>query len=442
MNREAQYKKFFQLTSEVTDLFPRIGARFLDFSLKNILGSGILLGALTKQAYRKVRSAKNLNSFLVVADLNIGDAVIASSAVNALRKIFPAAKIDLVIKKSTKDIVDGNPDLSDLYPLYVGAPFPTDNDLYMLAHIAHTKAYDLIINFSPMIEDKLFERRRVINFSIMAAELVKGEKLKTKPINNVSYQSYNFIGKVFHQSVPVDFYDLFRGANIYLSNHALETAINFLLRHGISFGKPIIMFNPDASSRFTRIPFSVQAELLKRISRFDCDILLGAAHVEKFIEYKLVECLQADLKRKIVIVPASMEVDAYTMLIDFADIFVTGDTGPLHLAAARKFLRESGESLRNETAVFSIFGGTPPRIYGYDSKTPGFFPANQDAPSRAFISASPCRNISCINKMAKTCKTVRCFQSIDQSEIIFEISSHLNLAQRVLERQNYFIPAE
>ncbi|MFZ1083167.1 MAG: glycosyltransferase family 9 protein [Candidatus Kryptoniota bacterium] len=438
MDREAQYKRLFQLTSVVTDSFPEGGARFLDVLFKSILGNSILLKVVTEQAIRKVRRAEKFNRFLVAADLNIGDSVIALSSVNALRKIFPTAEIDLVIKKSTNKFIEGNPDISNLYPVYIGAPFPTESDLTALADLAGSKNYDLIINFSPMIEDKIFGKRNVVNFSIMAVEMVRGEG-REEAVNNVSYQGYKFIEKIFHDSLPPGFGDQFSGADIYLSEETVESASEFLLSHEVSREKPIIMFNSDASSRFTRIPFDVQHHLLKRLSDFDCTILLGDGHAKKFLGYELVYSLPAEITQKIVIVPASMEIDVYAALVDFADVFITGDTGPLHLAAARKFSRGSGKSLRNKTAIFSIFGGTPPRIYGYDSKTVGFLAANQDAPSRAFISKSLCRNITCINKMAKTCREVRCFKPLDQDEIISEVASHLESIRSLHIRQKDFI---
>ena len=69
-------------------------------------------------------------------------------------------------------------------------------------------------------------------------------------------------------------------------------------------------------------------------------------------------------------------------------------------------------------------------MYGFDSKTTGFFAASQDAPSRVFAGKSPCRNITCINKLAKTCSQVRCFQGLDIDEIISEAAGCLMNTQK------------
>ncbi|HUI29971.1 MAG TPA: glycosyltransferase family 9 protein [Candidatus Acidoferrales bacterium] len=424
MDRETKFRTFFKLSSVVTDIFPNAGGRFLDAAFKTLLGNRVILNLAAWSTKNVVKKNNGFNSFLFVADLNIGDAVIGSSAVAAMREIFPEAEIDFVIKKSTIDFVRGNPDISNLYPIYEGAPFPTEEDTASLTRLALGKNYDLIVNFSPMIDEKIFGGKNVVNYAMMAAQLVRNERFR-ESINNVSYQAYNFIRNAFGDFLPLTNGREFEGARIYLSEDAIEEAEEFLLLQDISEDRPILFFNPDASARFTRIPFDTQRSLLKKLSILQCSILLGSGHVEKHIEHELMYSLPPEVRRNIFIVPSFMSIDVYAALMDYSDIFVTGDTGPLHLAAARKFARRYRKPLRNKTAVFSIFGGTPPRIYGYDSRTPGFFPANQDAPSRTFVAGSPCRNITCINKSAKTCREVRCFDYLNTDEIVSEAARHL-----------------
>ena len=442
MDKETKFKFFFKFSSVVTNLFPRIGGRFLDTTLKTLLGNRIVLNSIEQKTRKVVKRTKKFASLLFVADLNIGDAVISSSAIAALREIFPKAEIDFVVKKSTRNFVEGNPDISNLFPIYEGAPFPTNDDLLRLTRVARAKKYDLVINFSPMIDDKLFGGIKVLNYQMMAAQLVRNEK-SSQSVNNISFQTYNFIRNAFRDFLPLCNYARFEGATIYLSDNAIREAKGFLLNHDIVIKeRPLIMFTPDASAPFTRIPFGIQRDLLKRLCALQCTILLSGGHIERNIEQRLMNSLPPEARRNIFIVPVSMAIEVYAALVDLVDIFFSGDTGPLHLAAARKFERGSGKSLRNKTAVFSIFGGTPPRIYGYDSKTPGFIPANQDAPSRTFVAASPCRNITCINKMAKTCKEVRCFDSLNLDDIVSEAASHIASVKILRAQENYLVPAK
>ncbi len=424
MNKETQFRKFFKLASLLTDHYPKSGAHFLNEFLHILVGNKILLSLLAARSKHSLKRAKGLYKFLVIGDLNIGDAVISISAISALKEIFPNSELDLVVKKSTGNLFIGNLDISNLYPIYEGAPYPNERDLIELKKIVINNNYDLIINFSPMISSKVFGDRNVVNYTMMAPQLVRGEHF-TNSVNHITYQSYNFIGRIFSNYLPPSFDRNFKGSKIYLPDEAIETAKAFLSKYNITDKSQIIMFNPDASAKFTRIPFDIQLSLLNKFIDLNLTVLLGSGHVEKLIESKLINSLPVEKREKIIVVPASMSLDSYSALIDFSDIYISGDTGPLHLSAARKYSRSTGKSLRNKTAVFSVFGATPPRIYGYDSTKEGFFAANQDAPSKIFIAPSPCRNITCIDKLGKACSDVRCFQSLDANKIVSEAIIYL-----------------
>jgi ADP-heptose:LPS heptosyltransferase len=216
-----------------------------------------------------------------------------------------------------------------------------------------------------------------------------------------------------------------KGVTMTLSDKAIEEARALLKESQVPTQEPVLFLNPDTASNFTRVPFDDQVDLLKRLVQMPGRILLGTAFVERGIEARLIERLEPNEREKVAIVPTSLSLDGYTALIDFSDVFISGDTGPLHMAAARKVSRSGNFKFRNKTFVVSIFGATPARYAGYDSKNPLYMPANQDVQSRVYISESSCRNVTCVNKMYKTCKTIRCFEVLDVENIAVDIKLHL-----------------
>ncbi len=157
----------------------------------------------------------------------------------------------------------------------------------------------------------------------------------------------------------------------------------------------------------------------------DIAILLGAGFTAKDIEKELLGLMNEEEKKKVIVVPTKMTLDGYGALIDLADVFISGDTGPLHIAAARKMSRSGQHRFRNKTFIISVFGATPPALSGYDSNAPLYLAANQGVLSKTYISESPCRNITCVNKMAKTCKKIRCYESLDTGRILADIRTFL-----------------
>jgi hypothetical protein len=244
-------------------------------------------------------------------------------------------------------------------------------------------------------------------------------------VNHTIYQDYEMPYRLLSQFLSPQRKEPLKGVTMTLSDKAIEEARSFLNENQIRIQEPILFMNPDTASPFTRVPFDDQLDLLKRFAQMASQILLGTAFVAKGIEGQLMEKLEPEVRSKITVVPTSMSLDGYTALVDFADVFVSGDTGPLHMAAARKVSRSGNFKFRNRTFVVSIFGATPARYAGYDSKDPLYLPANQDVQSRVYVSESPCRNVTCVNKMYKTCKMVRCFEVLDVENIAVDIKLHL-----------------
>jgi len=260
-----------------------------------------------------------------------------------------------------------------------------------------------------------------------APALVRNEG-EPAAINHFSFQHYRFVREVLGMAAAPVRAERYPGARVTLSDEAVEGARHFAAQARLVPGAPLVMFNPDGASPYTRLPFEAQHALLRRIAREAPDgttILVGAGHTVEGIGQRLTDALPAAWRTRVRIIPRSLPLAAYAALIDRADVFLTGDTGPLHLAAARRFSRSGSHPFRNRTAVVSFFGATLPRMSGYDAFQPGYLPANQDAPSWCFHAPSRCHNVSCLNKLYKTCGVVRCFERLDVAAVADVVVSHL-----------------
>lgn len=415
----------YKLISFFIETFPHAGSGIID-TLIFTLGGNPVPGSIIRIINRnRLRQIGSLKKICVLCDMNIGDAIIVQAAILGLRDFFPDARIDYVINRTAKDLVSENPNISNLFAVYSGATFPARNDIQAINDILTDTNYDLVFNFCPFIsrrEIAISPRNKFINYHGVAAAVIRAAK-DSKAKNHMLYQTHQFIQGLFYNLKGRGGKD-FRGGHIYLSEKAVNEAEVFMEGSDLNPGRSRIFFNPDASCRFTRIPLNIQVELLKKLAVLPIDILLGAGHSKKNIEFSILETLPEESRRNIKVVPAATSIDVYAAIIDLCDIYITGDTGPLHIAAARKHSGLKGHKFRNKTAIFSIFGATPPRIYGYDSHLDGFFPSNQDAPSHVYIAPSSCRNMACIAKKFITCNPDCFFESLDIEEIVSDIRSY------------------
>ena len=419
-------KYLFDFSSRLTRYFPRTGSRFLNLIVVPSMGSSFLIALANHRQQKQIRHCHSFRRFLIVPDCHIGDAVMTQSAATAIRDFFPGADVDYVINKTAFPLIEGNPDLTRIIPLFSGGPFVSAAEMSVLRRFIAEGRYDICLNFSPFLKSDEIgsEGMGILDFMNRAPMIVRNER-RPSQVNHFIHQQYTFTREWLSLISQPARTKAFKGVRITLSDAAVDQAHRFASEIGLSQTLPVVFFNPDAAFRFTRMPFDKQTDLLNRIARLKASVLLGEGHSEAGIGRRLKEALSPPLQAHVRIVPAALPLEVYAALIDLSDVFVSADTGPLHVAAARKYSRTKRFVFRNRTAVLSLFGATPPRMSGYDSCQQGYLPANQDAPSWCYTAGSPCRNITCLNKMLKTCRTVRCFEQMDVEALVQWIDSHL-----------------
>lgn len=421
----------FAGTSRITDHFPQAGARFLDATVRPILGNSDLSRVLARRNLNALQKVKSFNKILIIPDTHIGDTVMMQAAATALRDFFPSAQIDYITNQIATPLVEGNPEISSMIPVFSGGLFPSPEHIETIRKRNLDQKYDLCINLCAFIEDKriALPNQAILNMVSHSPTIVRNENDPQK-INHFLYQCYRFIRDSLSQVVEPIRSDQMIGVRTTFSDTAIETATQYASKIGLSEKTPVIMINPDTACELTLLPFHEQSTLLAHLSELDAQILIGAGHTMTGIGKRLVKTLPQPARKRINIIPAAMPLDAYSALIDFADLFITGDTGPMHIAASRRFSRSGHYQFRNRTAVLSIFGATPPRMSGYDSFQPGYLPANQSSPSWSYTAGSPCRNITCLNKMFKTCKTIKCFETVDIDGLADTVRTQLKQLRR------------
>ncbi len=424
-------KALFEGTSRLTGLFPRAGSRFLEVTFRFVAGSPILAASLARRNRRVMLGLRPLRSVLVIPDIHIGDAVMSQPAISAVRDFFPDARVDYLVNRTAFPLIEGHPEATRVLPFFPNGIFPSPAVLSTLKSLIRDERYDLVLSFCPYINDKDIGLPGTGLIDIMShtPTVVRNDR-RPEVVNHFSFQTYRFILDLISLIAEPRRPEAFPGLQVRVGDAAVEEARRFAAEAGLPPGKPVVLLNPDAASPFTRVPDKSLAGLLALIVKLDAAVLVGAGHTEAGIGERIIATLPPSLRSKAVLVPAGLSLEAYTALVDLCDVFVTGDTGPMHLAAARRLSRSGRHDFRNRTAVLSIFGATPARMSGYDSVRPGYLPANQDAPSWSYTAGSPCRNISCLNKIFKTCRYVRCFDEVDVAALAGLIEDHLRTLAR------------
>lgn len=140
--------------------------------------------------------------------------------------------------------------------------------------------------------------------------------------------------------------------------------------------RPWLLVAPDTSSVVTRPPTSLLAQgiaaALQENPRLFVEILPG--YTDPQAACKLWHVLAHLFPNRIFLMPAQPQLPLLDLaaLIDQSDIFLTGDTSTMHLAAAFKTLAPGTytENLpRNVVKIIALFGGTHPGLHGYSQRS-------------------------------------------------------------------------
>ena len=407
-------------------LFSRVSPTLADSLVRNLAAQPLVRDLIRGSEKRRLRTGHAPREILIIPDINIGDAVIAQSLGALIKASYPDTEIDFLFQQKAQPLIRSNPHFRRLFPHITGSGLPTAQDLRTVHRVIRRVPYDIIFNLSPYVPARLFKDHpaAVLHSLSLISRMVRSLVTRQEKASyafqfrRFSSDMVAFMSRDGHgraappaNSLPVP--------HIYTDASPLKGRAQILERMGISDSDTLLFYNPDASSFYTCMPVAFQARLLTRLLSLPKPdrILMNRGFTFKNIEAAILKRIPLERQDKLSLLPKNTRIDVYASLTDRADMFLSGDTGPLHIAAARKIALSSPQRYANATALVGVFGATNGEMYGYDSDSPNHAPAPQNAPSRIFEGAPPCKNLTCVDKIWKNCRHRRCFEGLEPEAI-------------------------
>ncbi len=100
MTNEGLSKLAFNALDRITDVYPSFGSRVFQKIFLSVFGSEKLYNYILRKYQKKISATKDFNKILIVADVNIGDAVNTQSGFEVLRAFFPDSQIDYICNQT------------------------------------------------------------------------------------------------------------------------------------------------------------------------------------------------------------------------------------------------------------------------------------------------------------------------------------------------------
>ncbi len=415
-------------------MISNLSSPFVHHAVKALASSKVINHILKKVEAYRLGKIERLNEILVVSDMNIGDAVIVQSFITSLKAAFPYTKISFIYQREALPLIRANPYIDDHFPLFRNIGFPSRKDIRILKNTIKKNNFDLIFNFCPYFPYRLFKNSgSIVVYPLrLITKIIRAYGTDNDPAH-LAFQLDRFSHDVAEEipsdgKTPTDFENNLSIPHIFTTKRLQTKAKKAMDRLKISTQSKKIFFNPDSSSRYTLIPIKFQVKLLEDLlSQQELDLLLmNCGFTFKGIEKHILNEISSSLRDKVIVIPKNIGIGVYAALIDNSDVFISADTGPLHIAAAKKYIIDSDNSFKNSTAIVGIFGATSPKIYGYDSFSSEYFPSAQDAPSKIFEGHPACKNLTCIDKIFKNCKEIKCFEGLEPEPVVDYVRNYLN----------------
>ena len=330
--------------------------------------------------------------YLVTMYVGIGDAVVVGlGAVDQLIQNDPAAygKIDVLCNNVQAELFAHDPRVNRvieasriLFPppevtSWLKGIFP-NAEAAQLMQFLHDRHYQAVVSgmFAPGLYARL--QTHVIEPMLwqLGGDFLALRKLQDRPMSKIIRRAVN---RSFGLSTP--FSELSETIPLYLSSAHLQKAANVVAQMKAQAAiegdeRKLLVVAPDTASDVTRPPTALLASALHSVLEQEqhlCICILPSYTYPTASE-ELWQKLTSDFAGRVFLAASTPRATLLetTALLDQADVFVTGDTGVMHLAATTKRLSSDDDTRyrpRNDTRIIALFGGTNPALYGYSQRT-------------------------------------------------------------------------
>lgn len=275
---------------------------------------------------------------LIVRTDRVGDVILSTPVIKNLRAYFPQAHIAFMCRPYTKDILEGNPSLDEVivYDKYgkhkslwgsVRFVFALRKKKFDWAVVLHPTNRVHMVTFFAKIPFRIGWDRKMGFLLTKRIAHTKQEGLK--------HESEYTLDILRELDIPI----LYRHLYFSVSEGAQGKVDGMLRDNDISNSEKLITVHPSASCVSKRWPADYFCQLINTLKeRLSLKVaVITAKGEEHFAERIIKDCDVIDLRGKLDLV----EVGA---LLKRSAIFISNDSGPVHIAAAL------------DVPVISIFG--------------------------------------------------------------------------------------
>jgi len=273
---------------------------------------------------------EKVKKILVISLSNLGDVILTTPVIDALRKSFLKAEIDVLVGPACKMVFEKNPFVKNIIKYNKRSDF---GEKLELLRVLRSRKYDLVVDL-----------RNTLLPYLVGARYRTG--LNTGISKKITHKKDAHLLKV--KSLGIDI----SGADFILDfDNEDEENIRGMLE-GVK-NKDLVAIAPGAKSDTKRWPEKEFAKLAKMIKeKTGATVVLVGDQLDKYFS----KIITSELKDGFVDLCGMTSLSELAALIKRCRLLITNDSAPMHVASAV------------DTPCVAIFGPTDPRKYGPTNK--------------------------------------------------------------------------
>ena len=298
--------------------------------MKNMLFK-LLLALGPKKKFQRKEKAR----ILIVSTTGLGDSLWGTPAVKALRKKYPQGHIGLLTSPIGKQIFRNNPNLDEIFVIKDPALFSLLKLLPSLRKRQFDTAYIFHISQRPILPI----------ISLAGPSRIIGTEGINKGLDHLltSRIKHTHLHEIERRLKIVDCKNAPAKMELFLTEKENNAAFDHLVEAPLLIG-----IHPGAKDKFKQWNPKHFIELGRKLSQEkDATILITGDSSESILAEEVAKHIP-----KAISIAGKLSVCTLAALIEKLDLFITNDTGPMHLAFAMG------------TPTFALFSPTDPTLCG------------------------------------------------------------------------------
>jgi len=323
-------------------------SKYVFVEKKNLLSAAFidLIGSAIFFWVKKNRPLGDINNILVIRLDHIGDVITTIPSLKALRKSFPHAKISIIVRSLTKDLLTGCPYVDEILvydaPWFYGKKDTIFKGLSVVKELRKRK-FDLAIDFKADMRNILLSY--LSGAKNRLAYNVKGGGFL---LTHTADYNYSLVHNIYRTA------NVLRKINIESKDYRLELWIPKNVKRKVKLPeKKFVIIHPGSGGHdklWSDEKFAKVADYI--IHKYKTEVVITGSPSETCFANRIENLMRF----KPLNLAGKTSLLELAEIIKRAKIFISPDSGPMHMAIAVK------------TPTISLFGTSLSEVWGYKSK--------------------------------------------------------------------------